>query len=204
MSQARRYKKRHQKLSHYKKMNVEIKNKLATKVEENDKITADFEKLKELCFSQHRKLKMAAKVNSSQSDSKLELHEINPALLSEFKSDSFLGKGTFGTVEIRKLHGYCVAVQKFKTDKSSKEDVIREATIMSRLSHQHLPYLFGICSNSTPYCLVSRFCGIEGEALTVLDALGKESSAGLPWFALMRESASALDYMHKPAICTTT
>ena len=135
---------------------------------------------------------MAAKKANSNSDSKLELHEINPALLSQFKSDSFLGKGTFGTVEIRKFHWYCVAVKKFKTDQSSKQDVLREATIMSRLSHQHLPYLFGICSTSTPYCLVSRFCGIEGEAVTVLDALRKESSAKLPWFSLMHRSG----YLH--------
>ena len=197
MNQARRYKKKRQNLNHYKKINDEIKTKLTTQIEENEKINADFIKLKELCFSQHRKLKMAAKKANSDSDIKLELHEINPALLSQFKSDSFLGKGTFGTVEIRKFHGYCVAVKKFKTDHSSKQDVLREATIMSRLSHQHLPYLFGICSTSTPYCLVSRFCGIEGEAVTVLDALRKESSAKLPWFSLMRESASALEYMHR-------
>ena len=122
---------------------------------------------------------MAAEKANSDSDIKLELHEINPALLSQFKSDSFLGKGTFGTVEIR------------------KQDVLREAKIMSRLSHKYLPYLFGICSTLTAYCLVSHFCGIEREPVTILDALRKESSAKLPWFSLMRESASALEYKHR-------
>ncbi len=107
-----------------------------------------------------------------------------------------MGKGTFGTVELCTFRGYSVAVKKFRENYTSKEDVIREATMMSKLSHQNLPYLFGICTESTPFYLVSWFCGIDGQSFTVCDALGRETSHSLPWFQLMEESSIALQYMH--------
>ena len=42
MNQARRYKKKRQNLNHYKKINNEIKTKLTSQIEENEKINADF------------------------------------------------------------------------------------------------------------------------------------------------------------------
>jgi hypothetical protein len=151
-------------------------------LQQNKSILTSFKKLEQLCISQQRKLNAGKHAGNSSSGNGVALHQIDPVLLSQFKSDSFLGKGTFGTVELHKFHGYCVPGKKFKSNYSSKQAVLREATIMSRLSHQNLPYLFGICTESTPYCIVSRFCGIEGESVTVHDALTKESSATLPWF----------------------
>ena len=55
MNQAHCYKKKRQNRNHYKKINSEIKTKLTTQMEENEKINADFIRLKELCFSKHRK-----------------------------------------------------------------------------------------------------------------------------------------------------
>ena len=43
-------------------------------------------------FFQTPKIKIVAKKVNFDSDSKFEQHEINPALLSQFKSDSFLEK----------------------------------------------------------------------------------------------------------------
>jgi serine/threonine protein kinase len=185
MNKTRRDKKREKKLCHYQKSNTEINEKLSSQIEENEKLSAQFQKLRKVCHFQQQKLK-----------ANLELHEIDPLLISKFKENSFLGKGTFGTVDLSEFQGYPVAVKHFKPRYSSKEDVIREATIMSKLSHKNLPYLFGVCTKVAPYSLVSRFCGIEGQSVTVHDALAREDNSSLPWTTLMEESCSALSYLH--------
>ena len=130
------------------------------------------------------------------------IHYIDRELLSNFTC--VLGKGAFGTVELRHFHGYLVAVKKFNQTTCSKSDVLKEASIMAELSHNNLPFLFGICVEKRPFYLVSQFCEIGGNSLTVRDAQQKQECSAFPWFNLMLHSAGALEYMHDAGFCSMT
>ena len=87
-------------------------------------MSTHLKELKQYCILQQQN----GRANRGHADnysfeSNVPLHAINPCLLSQFTNDSVLGQGTFGTVQIRKLHGYRVAVKTFKPKYSTKEDV---------------------------------------------------------------------------------
>lgn len=198
MSQNRRTRKRKGKLLPLQKTNAKIQDELENTKLQAIKVSTQFESLRQLCFLQEQKLKKSVASNKQvypPVEHIPNLRQIDRALLTKLKQDSFLGKGAFGSVELCRFHGYCVAVKEF-SEHTKLQNVIEEATIMSKLSHYNLPYLFGICTCDLPYSLVSRFCGINGSSLTVQDAMGRKECSCFPWFSIMLESADALDYLH--------
>eukprot|EP00062_Callorhinchus_milii_P021919 gi/632979151/ref/XP_007906310.1/ PREDICTED: tyrosine-protein kinase ITK/TSK isoform X1 [Callorhinchus milii] len=66
-----------------------------------------------------------------------------------------LGSGQFGVVQL----GYwqnqcCVAIKTIREGAMSEEDFIEEAQVMMKLSHPKLVQLFGVCTQTSPICLV--------------------------------------------------
>ena len=194
MSQNRRKRKRKGKLTEYRNICNTMQSKLQQTEINASRLSAEVKSLEKLCSIQKQKLKAKVKGDLCQQNTIPVLHQVNRSLLSKFRKDDYLGKGTFGCVELRRFDGYYVAVKEY--EHSSKDDVIKEAEIMSRMSHNNLPYLFGICTEDKPYCLVLQFCGIGGNSLTIYDALGKSECSNFPWLQLMFESADALEYLH--------
>ena len=192
MRKNRRDRKRREKLEQHKEKNKELEAKLTSEKARCEELSSNLDALKRLSDNQKKRLKVKSTTEASPL-----LHEIDPQLLLKSKSDSYLGKGSFGTVELHHFHGYCVAVKQFDVKSSSKQDVVKEASIMAKLCHNNLPYLFGVCTKVEPYCIVSRFCEIGGKSFTILNALGDHECSTLPWFNLMQQASSALHYLHK-------
>ena len=67
--------------------------------------------------------------------------------------DHYLGRGSFGIVQLQLFRGVHVAVKKFHL-RASLEDLQQEAKIMVSLCHPCLPYLFGTCTLQKPYKIV--------------------------------------------------
>ena len=92
------------------------------------------------------------------------LHEIDPAMLTEpivegQQKEHYVGRGSFSVVKAQYYRGCLVAVKRF-LGHSLKEDVIKEATIVSKLSHPCLPFLYGVCTSGSQYKIVMQFHGI--------------------------------------------
>ena len=126
------------------------------------RLSAEVKSLEKLCSIQKQKLKAKVKGDLCQQKTIPVLHQVNRSLLSKFRKDDYLGKATFGCVKLRRFHGYYVAVKEYKH--SSKDDVIKETEIMSRMSHNNLPYLFGICTEKNHIVLFYNFVEL-GEIL---------------------------------------
>ena len=99
------------------------------------------------------------------------LHEINPALLMNPNKDGqstevFLGQGSFSIVQLKVYRGINVAVKQYRAH-TDKADVCSEAMVLSRLCHPYLPYLFGVCTESSPYRLIMQFHGIGLQTVTL-------------------------------------
>jgi len=68
-----------------------------------------------------------------------------------------LGKGQFGEVWEGRWNGSIeVAVKMLKTGSMSKEDFLKEAMVMKKLSHPKLVQLYAICSDSDPILIVTE------------------------------------------------
>ena len=89
----------------------------------------------------------------------------------------------------------------FKKD-VSKEEVINEASILSKLSHRGLPYVLGIDLSTTPFIMVTLFYGIDQKNTTLHKLLDSDSfdavikldkSQALP---IIAELSETLSYIH--------
>ena len=89
----------------------------------------------------------------------------------------------------------------FKKD-VSKEEVINEASILSKLSHRGLPYVLGIDLATTPFIMVTLFYGIDQKNTTLHELLDSDSfdavikldkSQALP---IIAELSETLSYIH--------
>ena len=89
-------------------------------------------------------------------------HEVDPCLLHNPGDDKqvecYPGRSSFGIVTLKKYRGINVAVKQLHI-RSSLRDVEHEAKMMACLCHPFLPYLFGVCTASQPYKIVTQFHG---------------------------------------------
>ena len=72
----------------------------------------------------------------------------------------------FFIFSLKVYRGINVAVKQYRI-RTDKIDVYDEAMILSRLCHPYLPYLFKVCTQSSPYRLVMQFHGIGHQTGTL-------------------------------------
>lgn len=81
--------------------------------------------------------------------------EISP---TELMLQEELGSGQFGVVRRGKWRGSIdVAVKMMKEGTMSEDDFIAEAKVMTKLQHQNLVQLYGVCSKHRPIYIVTEY-----------------------------------------------
>lgn len=140
------------------------------------------------------------------------LYEINPVMLVDplvngKRMEYHIGRGSFAIVKLQYYRGIYVAVKRFLVH-TVKEDVLREATILSKLCHPSLPFLFGICTTQAQYKIVMQFHGIlkNSGSLPVTVRLYeeiKQSTIGITcngYLIICAQLLEAIDYLHNMAL----
>lgn len=81
--------------------------------------------------------------------------EIDP---TELTLGEELGSGQFGVVRRGKWKGAIdVAVKMMKEGTMSEDDFIEEAKVMTKLQHQNLVQLYGVCSKNRPIFIITEY-----------------------------------------------
>ena len=98
--------------------------------------------------------------------------QIGPGLLEDYRENSEIGKGKFGSVVLKKFRGTPVAVKYFHETTSVKM-VEREAKFLQQCSHLNLPIIFGMHSKTSPYFIVTQAYGNDELSMstTLYDAI---------------------------------
>jgi serine/threonine protein kinase len=131
--------------------------------------------------------------------------ELHRELLCRTNGIGALGSGTFGTCFFGKYGGIPVAVKELKDGKDSKKPlkqlqkaVHREAQVLSELGdHKGLPFLFGICSERKPVCLVLLFHGNGTSSLTIYKATKTDPQlTKAEWNCIFNLMVDTLNYIH--------
>ena len=136
------------------------------------------------------------------------LHEVNPLMLkdpqvAERTQKVYLGRGSFGIVQLKTYRDFYVAVKEFMA-KTPKRDILHEALYLSKLSHPSVPYLFGVVSRKLPLRLVMQFHGkydpkaVDFRSLTLhrgMTELG-DNIHKKDWCSIIVQAADCLHYLH--------
>ena len=113
--------------------------------------------------------------------------------------DLWIGRGSFGVVKIQLYRGIKVVCKELRV-KTLLQDVYSEASILTRLSHPYLPYLFGVCTTAEPYRLVMQFHGIGTYSCTFSSMMQQDNSlGGKAWLSLCGQVFEAFRYLHDEA-----
>ena len=94
-----------------------------------------------------------------------------------------VGRGSFAVVRLQVYRGFDVAVKEFLPH-TERADVINEAFILNKLCHPCLPYLFGVCTSSSPLKIVIQFHGIGSTPLTIAQELARSINDSVAWVLL--------------------
>ena len=63
-----------------------------------------------------------------------------------------------------------MAVKEYRVQ-TDKADVYDKAMVLSRLCHPYLPYLFGVCTETSPYQFIMQFHGSGHQTVTLSKAM---------------------------------
>ena len=134
-----------------------------------------------------------------------EPQEIDPAMLVNPGSNDdetyFIGRGSFSLVKLQSFRGIKVAVKEL-LPRTNLVDVRHEASILTRLCHPYVPYLFGMCTSKVPYRIVMQFEGIatQSKPSTLQETLSmKNISSSSTWLSICAQLMEALRYLHEEA-----
>ena len=151
---------------------------------------------------------MNSRVGSVHADLKdrYDIHEIDPCLLSDpsrarNQQEYYLGRGSFGIVALKMYRGIHVAVKQMHI-KSALRDVQHEAEMTACLCHPFLPCLFGICTTTKPFKIVTQFHGFMGDhplSITVRRELDQHKIGlkDIDWISVCAQVLEAVNYLHK-------
>ena len=141
--------------------------------------------------------------STSASTSAVGLHQIEPSMLKELENSSeserWAGRGSFGVVKINFYRSIKV-VTKELLPKTLVKDVEHEASILTKLCHPYLPFLFGLCTKDEPYKLVMQFHGLRCEPYTLSKSLSRKEGLKLStkvWLSLCAQMVEAIRYLHQ-------
>ena len=115
---------------------------------------------------------MQDKMIQSRANVSSQFQEIEPSLLinpvqkNGQIEDVFVGRGCFTVVKLQLFRGIKVAVKEV-LPRTVLSDVHHEASIIMRLSHPYVTYLFGVCTHQHPYKIVMQFEGIANNTTTL-------------------------------------
>ena len=146
----------------------------------------------------------SAQVQHVPSFASLGLHEICPDLLQDppkldgSTNEEYVGRGSFSVVRLQLYRGFNVAVKEF-LPRTVHSDVINEASILNDLCHPCLPYLFGVCTSSTPLKIVMQFHSSDSKTLTLAQELTASTRAikdSAAWVLLCTQLIEAVHYLH--------
>ncbi|XP_028416021.1 spindle assembly checkpoint kinase-like [Dendronephthya gigantea] len=131
------------------------------------------------------------------SASNINVHQIEEISLKDFDDGKHdIGEGTFGVCRKKVYRGHIVAVKYFK-DNSLSSDVEKEALMISAFDHPGLPFLFGANVKNKPYLLVTEFYSIDGQCVTLQNAVKGMLSLSIPkWANILEKISEALSYIH--------
>ena len=140
------------------------------------------------------------------SPAKMQLNNINRTLLCDPKIQgkcNVLGQGSFGVVKLKTFRGINVAVKECFS-RTVLSDVHHEANMLMQVCHPFLPYLFGICADKQPYCLVMQFHGITVDknefSCNINEAFRRNIiTDGSKWLEICGQIMEALRYLHEEA-----
>ena len=90
-----------------------------------------------------------------------------------------------------------MAVKEYRV-RTDKTDVYNEAMVLSHLCHPYLPYLFGVCTESSPYRLVMQFHGIGHQTVTLNKEMFEKKLIVGPtaWLIACSQLIEAVSYIH--------
>lgn len=146
----------------------------------------------------------STQVQAQHTPSSSSLHEIFPDLLQDppkpdgSTEEEYIGRGSFAVVRLQLYRGFSVAVKEF-LPRTVHSDVINEASILNELCHPCLPYLFGVCTSSSPLRIVMQFHGINSKPVTLVQELTTTTRSindSVGWVLLCTQLIEAVHYLH--------
>jgi serine/threonine protein kinase len=118
-----------------------------------------------------------------------------------------LGKGCFGVCKLMRLHvsGESVLVAAKTYDSFVKDrEIIHEMSILTQISHECFPFVFGVALDIDPKLLIMEFCGLtDSKCCTVLSLLKGISPISLVpknWLDVLYKCCDGFYYLNSIGI----
>ena len=119
----------------------------------------------------------------------------NPPVNGESK-ECYAGRGSFGIVRVCLFRDIKVVVKEF-LPRTLREDVIKEAHILSSLCHPYLPLFLGVCIRDTPLRIVMKYHETNGKSTTLFQEIrSKKLNSSDLVFGFCVQLMEALHYLH--------
>ena len=143
--------------------------------------------------------------NQVARDKDSEILKIDPSLLEEVEGAGELGKGKFGTVQLKKFRSSPVAVKYFCPSTSVK-DVEKEALFLSKCCHINLPLIYGMNIIERPYFIAMQYYGSKSfQAITLQKVISGDVQVSLSagsehWLHIITQLIDGLSYLHSKGV----
>lgn len=124
------------------------------------------------------------------------IRRIDPSNLSQEKTPTVFGEGSFGTVKKMVYRDVEVAVKVLKGD-ANERHLIHEAAVMNEIGdHPGVPFLYGVCIKDSSFMLIMQCCSQDGRVITISDAADTLELPYLMWSQILLKLTQALLFIH--------